>query len=137
MVDSEFLSRRLDRGAAPLVVGDLIALMALLTVGVIQHRGVDGLAADPAYMLVVWPPFLIGWLLVAPLVGAYSPGAVEAAKSSIPLVVRSWIPAAAVGFLLRVYAFGDTAALPFVVVMFVLGTVVLAGWRAVYFKVRG
>lgn len=131
-----FLKRRVDRSAAPLAVGDVLALMALMTVGTLNHLPAEQLLENPLHLLGVFAPFLIGWALTAPLVGAYSPGAVESAKASIPLAVRSWIPAAAVGFVLRVFVFAGGAAPAFVVVMVVLGAVVLGGWRWLFFKLR-
>lgn len=136
MADSSFLATRLDRGAVPLAVGDLIALIALLTVGTLNQSTVEFLSSDPLYLLEVYAPFLIAWALIAPLVGAYSAGAVETAKSSVPLAVRSWIPAALVGLALQEFVFSGGAALVFAVVMLVLGSVVLGGWRALYFRVR-
>lgn len=132
-----FTETRFDGDAWPLAVGDVLALVALITVGTMSHTTGEFLLENPLYLAGVVAPFLIGWVVIAPLVGAYSPGAVESAKSSVPLVVRSWIPAVAIGFLLRVTVFGDTAALPFVIVLVVLGTVVLAGWRFLYFKTLG
>ncbi|MGM0682835.1 MAG: DUF3054 domain-containing protein [Halobacteriota archaeon] len=136
MADSSFLATRLDRGAVPLAIGDLIALIVLLTVGALNHTTVEFLSSNPLYLLEVYAPFLIAWVLVAPIVGAYSAGAVETAKSSVPLVIRSWIPAALVGLALRAFVFRGGAAPAFVVVMLVTGTVVLGGWRALYFKLR-
>ncbi|OYR59158.1 DUF3054 domain-containing protein [Halorubrum halodurans] len=136
MDDQSFLARRLDRAAAPLAVGDVLVVMAFLTVGTLSHTSTDFLASNPTYLLGVWAPFLIGWVLLAPLVGAYSAGAAETAKSSVPLVVRSWVPAAAVGFALRAFVFRGGAALAFVVVILVTGAVALGGWRALYFRLR-
>ncbi|MFO8114647.1 MAG: DUF3054 domain-containing protein [Halorubrum sp.] len=136
MADSSFLATRLDRGAVPLAIGDLIALIVLLTAGTLRHTTVEFLSSNPLYLLEVYAPFLIAWALVAPIVGAYSAGAVETAKSSVPLVIRSWIPAALVGLALRAFVFRGGAAPAFVVVMLVTGTVVLGGWRALYFKLR-
>lgn len=131
-----FLANRLDRGAVPLAVGDLIALIVLLTVGALNHSTPEFLLANPLHLLEVYAPFLIGWALVGPLVGAYSAGAVETAKSSIPLVIRSWIPAALVGLALRKFVFTGGAAPSFAAVMLVLGSIALGGWRALYFKIR-
>jgi FlaA1/EpsC-like NDP-sugar epimerase len=131
-----FLAARLDRGAAPLVVGDVIALILLLTVGTLNHQSVEFLTANPLYLPGVYAPFLIGWAAVAPLVGAYSAGAAETAKSSVPLVIRSWIPAAVVGLALRAFVFRGGAELTFAAVILVLGSVALGGWRALYFRLR-
>lgn len=136
MDNQSFLGQRLDRAAAPLAVGDLLVLLMFLTLGTLRHSSVAFLADQPAYLLGVWAPFVIGWAVVAPLVGAYSAGAAETAKSSVPLVVRSWVPAAAVGLVLRAVAFRGGAAPAFAVVVFVTGTVALGGWRALYFKLR-
>ncbi len=111
-------------------------MIVLLTVGTLNHTTVEFLTSNPLYLLEVFAPFLIGWALIAPLVGAYSAGAVETAKSSGPLAIRSWIPAALVGLALRHFVFRGGAALAFAVVMLVLGSVALGGWRALYFKLR-
>lgn len=136
MDDQSFLARRLDRAAAPLVVGDVLVLIAMLTAGTLSHQPAEFLVSEPTYLLGVWAPFLIGWFLVSPLIGAYAAGAVETAKSSVPLVVRSWIPAAAVGFMLRAVVFRGGAAPAFVAVILVTGSVALGGWRALYFQIR-
>lgn len=131
-----FLARRLDRAAVPLAVGDVLVLITVLTAGTLRHRPADFLLSEPTYLLGVWAPFLIGWALVAPLVGAYSAGAVETAKSSIPLAIRSWIPSLVVAFALRVFVFTGGAAPAFVVVMLVTGSLSLGVWRWLYFRVR-
>ncbi|ELZ55184.1 MULTISPECIES: DUF3054 domain-containing protein [Halorubrum] len=131
-----FLAARLDRDAAPLVVGDLIALMLLLTVGTLNHSSVEFLTANPLYLPGVFAPFLIAWVVIAPLVGAYSAGAAETAKSSVPLAIRSWIPAAVVGLALRAFVFRGGAELAFAAVMLVVGSLGLGGWRALYFRLR-
>lgn len=136
-MDSEsFLSSRIDRGAAPLAVGDVLVLIAFLTAGTLSHSTTQFLMENPLYLAEVYAPFLIGWAVAAPLVGAYSAGAVEAAKSSVPLVVRSWIPAAVIGLVLRTFVFTGGVAPVFVAIMLVGGMVVLGGWRALYFKLR-
>ncbi|GAB6880700.1 DUF3054 domain-containing protein [Halorubrum gandharaense] len=134
-----FLERRIDRAAAPLAVGDVLAIMLLLTVGSMNHipgSFLTYVTNNPLYLPELYAPFLIGWVLTAPLVGAYSPGAVESAKASVPLVIRSWIPAVAIGLLLRAFVFTGGAAPVFIVIMVVLGMVALGGWRALYFKLR-
>lgn len=137
MDSDSFLASRLDRAAAPLAVGDVIVILGLLTFGALQHNTTTYLTENPTYLLGVFAPFLIGWVLVAPLVGAYAPGAAESAKSSVPLVVRSWIPAAVVGLLLRwAGLFHGGAAPAFAVVITVTGAFALGVWRYVYFKVR-
>ncbi|WP_418281720.1 DUF3054 domain-containing protein [Halorubrum sp. DTA98] len=136
MDPQSFLSSRIDRSATPLAVGDVVALIAVLTVGTLSHSTSQFLIENPLYLAEVYAPFLIGWIAVAPIIGAYSAGAAETAKSSIPLVIRSWIPAAAVAFVLRAFVFSGGAAPTFIAVMLVMGSVALGGWRALYFKFR-
>lgn len=136
--NGSFLDRRLDAAALPLAVGDFLALAAVLTIGVVQHNGVDYLSTDPAGWLLTLVPFLFGWAIAGPLIGAYSAGAAESAKSAVPLAIRGWIPAAAIGFVLRwspLFEGGFTAV--FGAVVLATGLVALAGWRWLYFAIRG
>lgn len=138
MDPKSFLLARLDRGAVPLAVGDVVVILALLTVGTLRHRTAAFLLDDPLYLAGVFAPFLIGWAIAAPVVGAYSPGAVESAKASVPLVVRSWIPTVVIALALRVVGvFHGGAALAFAVVVTVLGLVALGVWRYLFFELFG
>ncbi|CCQ36425.1 DUF3054 family protein [Natronomonas moolapensis 8.8.11] len=137
MADQSFLQQRLDAGTWPIAVGDVAVLLAFLLAGTLQHSTTEQLLADPSIYLLAAGPFVLGWLLCAPLVGAYSPGGGSAPNSSIPLAIRSWIPAAVVGMAIRVVALrGRGAEVAFAVVMLVGGTVALSAWRFIYFKLR-
>jgi hypothetical protein len=137
MPEDGFLSRRLDRGALPLAVGDVLAILVVLSIGASSHHETAFLLENPLYLAGIYAPFLIGWAIAAPPIGAYSPGAVESAKASVPLAVRSWVPAALIGVGLRwVGAFHGGADPVFVLVMVVTGSVGIGVWRAVYFRVR-
>jgi len=130
-----FLASRVDAAALPLSVGDLLVIVAFIYAGTLRHGTVPfpptSVAAVGA-LLGVAAPFLLGWVVAAPLIGAYSAGAAESAKASVPLAVRSWIPAAVVGLALRAtpYVDGGVAA-AFAVVMVVVGSVSLGLWRFV------
>lgn len=135
--DASFLSRRLDSGAVPLAVGDVVAIVAVLTAGTVHHNGAAFVSANPLYLAGVLAPFLIGWLVAAPLLGAYSPGAVESAKAALPLAIRSWIVADLIGVGLRATPlFSGGATLTFVAISLVTGLVAIAAWRLAYFRVR-
>ncbi len=136
--EESFLARRIDAAAAPLAVVDLLALSAVLTYGVINHNGVDYLTTATGGWLLTLVPFLLGWAVASPLVGAYSAGAAESAKAAVPLALRAWVPAAAIGFVLRASPlFSGGFQLIFGVVVFVVGGVALAGLRWLFFKFRG
>ncbi|MFB6090380.1 MAG: DUF3054 domain-containing protein [Halobellus sp.] len=136
--EESFLARRIDAAAAPLAVVDLLALAAVLTIGVVNHNGVEYLSADPVGWLLTLVPFLVGWAVAGPLVGAYSAGAAESAKAAIPLAIRAWVPGAVVGFALRASPlFAGGFQLSFGVVVFVAGGVALVAGRWLFFKLVG
>jgi hypothetical protein len=135
--DASFLSRRLDAGALPLAVVDVVAIVGLLTAGTVHHNGVAFVSANPLYLAGVLAPFLLGWVVAAPLLGAYSPGAAESAKAAIPLAVRSWIVADLVGVGLRATPiFSGGFAITFVAISLVTGLVAIVAVRWAYFRVR-
>jgi len=138
MADPSFLEQRLDASTWPIAAGDVVVLCLFLLAGTLHHgHTLAGLQADPTIYALAAGPFILGWALCAPPVGAYSPGGGSAPNSSIPLAVRSWIPAALVGLVVRVVAVPDAGAAPvFAGIMVVGGSVVLAAWRGLYFLLR-
>ena len=137
MSEQSFLEQRLDASTWPLAVGDLAVLLLFFLAGVLRHHTVPALKIAPMiYVDAAWP-FVLGWLVCAPLVGAYSPGGGSAPNSSIPLAIRSWIPAVVVGLVARVVAVPASGFDPiFAVVMLVGGALVLSVWRGFYFLAR-
>lgn len=135
-----FLGERIDTGTLPLAVGDVLVIVLVLTAGVMRHNGTAYPAQAPVDTLLTAVPFLLGWVVVAPLIGAYSAGAGESAKASVPLAVRSWVPAAVLGVLLRATPLfsggtsGPAALAVFGAVIVVTGGVALAVWRWLLFK---
>ena len=138
MRDQSLLEQRLDAGTWPIAVGDLLVLLLFLLAGTMRHgHTLAELRADLLVYVLAAGPFVLGWLVCAPLVGAYSPGGGSAPNSSIPLAIRSWVPAAVVGFLVRVVALPDRGVAPvFAAVILIGGAVVLAVWRYLYFLAR-
>lgn len=139
MAVADFLDRRVDAGALPLALGDVLVILAFIYAGSLRHESVafpPAGVADLIALLAIAAPFLIGWVIAAPLIGAYSAGAVESAKASVPLTIRSWIPAAVIGLLLRATPWIEGGvALAFVAVMLVVGSVCLGVWRYVAARV--
>ena len=136
-----FLDGRIDTAALPLAVGDLVVLVALLSLGTANHNGVAYLTEQPVGLALTLLPFVVGWLVAAPLIGAYSAGAAESAKAAIPLALRSWIAADLIGIGLRVVLpFDATGGLVPLAIFFgvtlVVGVVGLGVWRWLYFKLR-
>jgi hypothetical protein len=137
MAAQSSLEQRLDASTWPIAVGDLVVLLAFLFVGALEHNTLADLQSDPTLYPIIAGPFIVGWLICAPLVGAYSPGGGSAPNSSIPLAIRSWIPAVVVALGIRVVALPGRGADPvFALVMLLGGTIVLVAWRFLYFLVR-
>ena len=127
------LSGRVDTAALPLAVVDLVAILGVLTIGMIQHS-----TFSPARAAGVYGPFLIGWAAAAVLIGAYSAGAAESAKAAIPLGIRAWVLAALVGFGLRATpVFPGDLAVAFVLITLLLTGALLGGLRWLFFKIVG
>ncbi|MFC6737529.1 DUF3054 family protein, partial [Halolamina salina] len=59
-------------------------------------------------------------------------------KAAVPLAIRSWVPAAVIGVAIRgaLQSSFDTNLAIFLAVMLATGSVALAGWRWVAFKLR-
>jgi len=127
------LEGRVDSAALPLAVGDLLAILGVLTYGMIEHA-----TFLPERAVGVYAPFLIGWAVGAVLIGAYAPGAAESAKAAVPLGLRAWVLAALIGFGLRWTPVFPGGLDPiFVVITLVLTGVLIGGLRWLYFKILG
>ncbi len=137
MATQSFLNQRVDATTWPIAIGDLTALLVFLFLGTLEHWTLEQIQADPIIYVYAALPFILGWLICAPLIGAYSPGGGSAPNSSIPLAIRSWIPAVIIGLIIRVIAIPDRGFDPvFALVIFIGGTVFLTAWRYIYFKLR-
>jgi hypothetical protein len=126
------LNDRVDTAGLPLAVGDLLAILGVLTIGMVQHN-----TLTPDRAPGVYAPFVIGWVVAAVAIGAYSAGAGESAKAAIPLGLRAWVVAALIGFGLRATIFPGGLAVAFVAITLVLTGGLIAGVRWLFFKLVG
>jgi hypothetical protein len=134
---ADFFDRRLDGRAVPMAVGDLLVVAALFSAGTVHHNGVAFVVSNPGYLAGTIAPFLVGWVVAAPLLGAYAPGAAESSKAAVPLAIRSWLLADAIAMGLRATPFvRGGVQLTFVLVSLGVGIVGLALWRTLLFKLR-
>lgn len=125
------LSARVDRSSktAWLAVGDVVVIVVFLLLGALRH-GVNPLA-QPLRVADTVAPFLVGWVLAAPLVGAYAPRARQSVRTAAALGVVAWFPANLIGSALRATPyFHGNAPLAFVAVTFGVGAAFLGAWRA-------
>jgi hypothetical protein len=123
---------RFDRSVttAVLLLGDLAIILLQLSAGLRTH-GIDPLAA-PAYTAETAAPFLVGWLLVAPLLGVYTARVRESFTETVLSVSIAWIAAALVGLGLRATPWlSGGAPVAFVAVTIGVGLATLLPWRLV------
>lgn len=121
---------RFDRSAltALLLVVDAAIITAQLSYGLITH-GTAPLAA-PLYTAETVAPFLVGWLLVAPMLGLYTARVRGSIVETVLAVTIAWTVAALVGVGLRATPWLVGGAPPtFVLVTVATGLATLLPWR--------
>lgn len=127
----------IDDAARLLLPGDLLVLAGVFTAGTVNHNGVEVLTTQPLYVLTTILPFLLGWIVAGPLLGAYSSRADDSAHESAVLAVRAWVVGAAIAVLLRASPlFSGGASLTFFAVTLGTGAAGLAIWRATALLLR-
>lgn len=121
---------RVDRETLLLGTADVGIIVAFVLVGLLSH-GVDPIA-EPVASIGTIAPFVIGWLLIAPLAGVYTTRPVSVARVGRVTIV-AWIAAANVGLILRSSPLFDGGSVwPFNLVMTGIGVLALVGWRVGY-----
>ncbi len=124
-----------------LLLGDSISFIVFAMIGRSSHGRVTELEA----LLEIVPPFLVVWLLVAPLLGAFrlhrkpaaSEHAEQAASSGLLRAflwrtVLAWVIACPLGLGLRALYLQRSIPLTFAIVTFLSNLVLLVGWRALF-----
>lgn len=122
-------SRPFSRPALPLAVGDVAVLVVVVVIGELTHD-VNPIT-QPLQVAATLAPFLVGWVLLAAILGLYGDAPADL-LTSVRLTIGTWFGAANVGLILRdsPYLHGDvTWPFPLVITGFVfLG---LVAWRVV------
>lgn len=109
------------------LAGDLLAVAAFVVAGQLRHG-----TLLPVRFAGVLAPFLVGWLLAAPVAGAYRADCRESVWVAAGWAVLAWMPAAAVAQALRATpAFPGDADPAFFAVTLGVGAAGLAIWRSV------
>ncbi|PSP89595.1 DUF3054 domain-containing protein [Halobacteriales archaeon QS_4_69_34] len=114
--------------SAGLAFGDGALIAAFVLLGELRHG--YGLLADPLRVLDTALPFFLGWALAAVLAGVYAPRARRSTRVAARATTFAWIGAALLGQALRASPlFHGGFALPFVLVSFGVGLLLLVPWR--------
>lgn len=116
-----------DRAVTRYLPGDLLSIFLFVFLGELRH---GGLTAERYAGVVL--PFLIGWLAIAPIVGAYSERAADSARGAVLFALAGWLGADFLGQVLRGTSYFPGNADPeFFLVTLVFGGVLLAAARFV------
>lgn len=117
------------RRLALLAAGDVGVFLVFAALGRRSHGEAAGIAAV-GQVLETAAPFVIGWLAIAPLVGAFRLGTLENPKVLLGRSLLAWLLALPVGLLLRMLI--RQSAFPpisFAVTTFLIVGVLLGAWR--------
>jgi hypothetical protein len=129
------LSPHERRRTALLVAGDLVALLAFAAIGRRSHGEAAGFAAALEVVRTA-APFIGGWLIVAPLVGAYRPTTTASFGAMLRAMLLGWSGALLVGALLRAAMIGRFSPPSFYIVTFFAALLLLVGWRSAYYLIE-
>lgn len=108
--------------------GDVVAVIAFVLLGEFSH----GVLPWTVPMLVAetTATFLVGWVVVAPVVWAYQPSNRSSARAAVGTALVAWVGAAAVANLVRSTSIvHGNASLSFYVVSVLAGGAILGLWR--------
>jgi len=112
--------------AVMLAAGDIAMLLLFAAVG----RGSHSEAILSAELLATAGPFILGWLLAAPVTGAFSPQACSNKMDAAVLAAaKTWLVGIPTGLVLRSIFKGYMVPKAFAVVTMVATLVLLVGWR--------
>lgn len=115
------------------LAGDVVAIVAFVLAGQFRH-GTDPLTV-PGRFPGVLAPFLLGWVLAAPAVGAYRDGTLSSWREAVGRAVLAWGVAATAAQTLRgLPAFPGDADPVFYAVTLGAGGALLVGWRLVAYR---
>ncbi|WP_226483307.1 DUF3054 domain-containing protein [Natrinema amylolyticum] len=107
---------------------DVLIVVAFIAFGLLKHAIEPW--AFPAYTLRTAIPFVIGWVAVAPLFGAYRRRVFESFRRTLAIVAVAWVVASLLGGAIRSTALFPGSAPPeFLLVTAVLGLGFVLPWR--------
>lgn len=117
--------------SALLVAGDALAFLVFAAAGRASHGEAAGL--DAALQVAeTAAPFVAGWLLVAPLAGAYRADVVTSPRAMAARTALAWLIACPAGLMLRALLRQSGIPLSFAITTFVVNLVILLAWRLLY-----
>jgi hypothetical protein len=119
------------RRAAALIGGDLAAFLLFAAIGRSSHGQAAGLDAL-LQVAGTAAPFLAGWLIVAPALGAYGPRTVGGMRPMLARTALTWLAAWPLGLGLRALALQRGIPISFALVTLVTVLAILMAWRGAF-----
>ncbi len=112
-----------------LIAGDLVSFLVFAGVGRQSHGEASGLAAVGQIAVTAFP-FALGWLLVAPFLGAFRRSRTQDVRAMLRTTELSWLCAWPVALMLRWALSADhKVPLSFAIVILVANALFLGIWR--------
>lgn len=112
-----------------LVIGDILCFLIFVALGRNSHGEASGFGAIPQ-IIVTALPFLAGWFLVSPFVGAFRHKIMAQPKAMVIRTALSWLLAWPVAMLLRgIFVDHGVPPLSFALITLVFNMLLLLVWR--------
>ena len=124
------------RRGALLVAGDVLAFHVVTAVGLLSHGELASLDQLP-HLVEVAMPFAAGWLVAAPLAGAFRPDVSSAPRRILARTAVAWLIACPIGLLLWSLVRQRPVQPAFAIVTFLTNLVALLGWRGAFALLAG
>lgn len=126
----------LSKLSLPLAIGDVIAFLVFAAIGRASHAEAAGLDAI-VQIAETASPFLIGWMIVAPLLGAYRSDIITAPRTMATRTSLAWLLAWPIGLGLRALIRQSGIPLVFALITGVTVLLILLIWRSIFAFVVG
>jgi hypothetical protein len=113
---------RLQGREGLLLIGDLICFCIFAVLGLRSHE--EGITLGGFFRAAL--PFQVGWLFISLMLGKPGRAAIDAREAA-----RLWVPAWALGLIIRTIFFDRSFAVTFAIVSLLFNGVLLMIWRSV------
>ena len=112
-----------------LVIGDLLCFLIFVAFGRSSHGEASGFAAIPQIIITALP-FIAGWFLVSPIVGAFRHKILAQPRSMVIRTALAWLLAWPVAMLLRgIFVDHGVPPISFAIVVLLFNMLLLLIWR--------
>ena len=117
------------RAVILLVIGDLLCFLIFVALALSSHKEASGFAAIPQIIIVALP-FVAGWFLVSPFVGAFRHKILAQPRSMVIRTAVAWLLAWPVAMLLRgIFVDHAVPPLSFAIIVLLFNLLLLLVWR--------